>query len=169
LQYVKSLFSLKPLHYDGHNPLGGWMVFALLASLTGTCWSGLEVYGMERRGPLAQVEMRIVASARANDEETESRRERRRDRSKAKGDELWEEIHETLSNLTLVLVFFHVVGVLIASALHRENLVGAMITGYKIRRPFEPRRRQSFIRRTGRSLKPAAAATNAAIGTSRPL
>ena len=45
LRYVKSLFSPKPLHYLGHNPLGGWMVVALLLSLIGTCWSGLRPEG----------------------------------------------------------------------------------------------------------------------------
>jgi cytochrome b len=47
------------------------------------------------------------------------------------GAEWVEEVHETLANLTVGLIAFHVLGVLIASFEHRENLVKAMITGEK--------------------------------------
>jgi cytochrome b len=42
-----------------------------------------------------------------------------------------EEIHEAFANLTVGLIAFHVLGVLISSFGHRENLVKSMMTGRK--------------------------------------
>ena len=42
-----------------------------------------------------------------------------------------EEVHEAFANLTVGLIVFHVLGVLISSFEHRENLVKSMITGQK--------------------------------------
>jgi cytochrome b len=42
-----------------------------------------------------------------------------------------EEVHEAFANLTVGLVFFHVLGVITSSLLEKENLVKSMITGRK--------------------------------------
>lgn len=42
-----------------------------------------------------------------------------------------EEIHDISSNVMLATVFVHITGVIISSLLHRENLIGAMISGCK--------------------------------------
>lgn len=134
LRYAKSLASGRPRHYLGHNPLGGWMVIALLVSLLATCWSGLEAYADKGQGPLARVEAWVVPQAVANGDDRDRRRARRDGRERGQEDEFWEEVHEALSSFTLFLVFLHVLGGLLSSWLHGENLIKAMITGYKPRR-----------------------------------
>jgi cytochrome b len=122
LAYARSLIAWRPKHYIGHNPLGGWMVVALLATLLLLCWSGLELYAVEGKGPLAQEAVTLVPQARAHDKD---------DDGKSDHESLWEDVHEALANFCLLLVFLHVGGVLVASLVHRENLVRAMITGRK--------------------------------------
>jgi cytochrome b len=45
------------------------------------------------------------------------------------------EVHESAANIMLAIVVTHVVGVLVASWLHQENLTRAMVTGYKRGKP----------------------------------
>ncbi len=47
------------------------------------------------------------------------------------GSKAMEEIHEILANVTLGLVCLHILGVIVASVEHGENLVKAMFTGLK--------------------------------------
>jgi len=133
-QYLKGLFSGAPEHFTGHNPAGGWMIMMLLASLLITSYTGLKVYGLEGHGPLAAggVEVGLVAPAYAEDDERGERAEHEsHGGGEAEGEEFWEELHEVFANLTVLLVLIHVAGVVVASRLHGENLVRAMVTGKK--------------------------------------
>jgi cytochrome b len=57
------------------------------------------------------------------------------------GGEMFEDVHEALADGLLALVAVHVLGVVVSSVLHRENLVGAMVTGRKAGDPAEGTRR----------------------------
>lgn len=123
IRYAKSMLKLRPIHYLGHNPLGGYMVVALLLALSFTTWSGLELYASEGKGPLASNSQPLV-SALANENE-------HNERHGDSGEELWEELHEVCANVTMLLVLLHIAGVLLSSVIHRENLIAGMINGYK--------------------------------------
>jgi cytochrome b len=110
IQYAKDTLTQKAKRYIGHNPAGGLMIIVLLVSLLLTTVTGVALYGAdEHAGPMA---IMFAASGDA-----------------------WEdplkEIHEFFANFTLFLVFIHLMGVLVESLLHRENLVSAMISGFK--------------------------------------
>ena len=107
LHYVRDLVLFRAERHLGHSPGGGAMVVLLLLFLTATVVTGLVVYGGEHQaGPLAGMF------------------------SKETGEAI-EGVHNVLANLTLALVLAHIAAVLLASFAHRENLVRAMITGYK--------------------------------------
>lgn len=54
------------------------------------------------------------------------------------GGEWLEDVHEAAANATLALVAFHVAAVFVSSVLHRENLVLAMVSGFKRARDAVP-------------------------------
>ncbi len=110
LGYLQGILQGKAPRYLGHNPAGGAMILLLLLSLTATGLSGLALYGAEEfAGPLAGL---------------------MRGFPEAWGEGL-EEVHEALANFTLGLIAIHLLGVIVSSLIHRENLIAAMISGYK--------------------------------------
>jgi len=113
LAYLRDLLLLRNRRFLGHNPAGGAMIVAMLASLLVTGLTGMAMYGAAHgAGPLAAVMAGYAGSGHA-----------------------LEEVHEFFAGLTLVMVGLHVAGVLAASVLHRENLVAAMFHGYKRKNP----------------------------------
>ncbi|MFZ2300538.1 MAG: cytochrome b/b6 domain-containing protein [Gallionella sp.] len=57
------------------------------------------------------------------------------------GGDALEELHEIASNAMLAIVAIHIVGVVVSSLLHRENLARAMVTGLKAAEPDQGVRR----------------------------
>ncbi|WP_340121156.1 cytochrome b/b6 domain-containing protein [Methylobacter svalbardensis] len=106
IAYLKDLIALKTQRYLGHNPAGAAMIVLLLVSLLMTVITGFAVYGADQAaGPLA-----AIGSA---------------------NEKMWEEVHEFFANFTLILVVVHVIGVAVESYIHHENLVRAMLHGFK--------------------------------------
>lgn len=148
--YLKGLFNGKASRYLGHNPAGGWMVIALMLSILSTTGSGLLVYGLEGHGPLASIDNSsvFVTSVQGLAEAESGHRENKEDEEKHNREiarvgaeaenpaveaaqDVWKEVHELFANFTVLLVVLHILGVLVSSRAHKENLVKAMITGFK--------------------------------------
>jgi len=109
-QFLKDTLRLRAKRYLGHNPAGGAMVILLIFSLLMTTSSGILLLGAEEQaGPVAHWFTQPVGFW---------------------GDAL-EGLHEFFANFTLLLVVVHVFGVLVESLIHKENLVSAMVTGFK--------------------------------------
>ena len=111
--YLKSLLTTHPKHYLGHNPAGGLMIILLLVSLTFTVSSGI-VMDLEPE-PGNAIQQQYISAHDGDDDEYESATH-----------EVMEEVHEFFANLSLLLVFIHIAGVIVSSKLHKENLVRAM-------------------------------------------
>ncbi|MGD2075257.1 MAG: cytochrome b/b6 domain-containing protein [Gammaproteobacteria bacterium] len=108
-RFVRDTMQLRARRYVGHNPAGGAMILLMLASLVLLSASGMAVYGIEESaGPLAML-----------------------GGSYGRFEEVAEGVHEFFANFTLLLVVIHVAGVMVESAIHRENLAKSMVTGFK--------------------------------------
>jgi cytochrome b len=116
--YLGHLIRFSPPRYLGHSPAGGAMIMSLLIMVAATAGTGTAELAAERgQGPLAGVIAKVERPARVPGQRRPPLFSKR--------------VHETLANITLVLVLLHVLGVAAASIAHRENLVWAMITGKK--------------------------------------
>ncbi|MDD2702297.1 MAG: cytochrome b/b6 domain-containing protein [Sideroxydans sp.] len=114
LAYVRSIRSGQPRHYYGHNPAGALMVFALLALLLAIFVSGLVTLAViDFEGPL-------LFLANSVSDETAY---------------FFRHAHDLLVKLALLLIPLHLLGVVSGSLQHKENLVRAMITGWKPKAP----------------------------------
>lgn len=111
LDYLKSILSSKSPRYLGHNPAGGYMVLALIVSVAMTALLGMALYATEGGGVWADSFIAGFSPSGLDD------------------------THEFFANLSVLLIGLHVLGVLVSSLKHRENLVRSMLTGTKGRRP----------------------------------
>jgi cytochrome b len=114
IQFLKDTMHLRAKRYLGHNPAGGAMIILLMISLLVTTISGILLLGVEEHaGPVAHWF----------------------NQTDSFWSEILEELHEFFANFTLLLVFIHVIGVIVESLIHKENLVSAMLTGFKPAKP----------------------------------
>jgi cytochrome b len=107
LTYLRQTMAGQAERYVGHNPAGSQAIFLLLAlgllvGLTGAFTQG----GEEQQGALA--DLTSITLSR-----------------------MFKEAHEITAMLMLLVVIGHVVGVVVESWLHKENLARAMVTGMK--------------------------------------
>lgn len=145
VRYLKGLIGNRPEHFLGHNPLGGWMIVALLLCLFVVTVSGLKLYAVEEgRGPLAANtgELTVISNAYADsddeqdeddddDDKAYSNHEGKSHHSEKEGEHFWEEIHDASTDIMLFLILLHIAGVVMSSYMHKENLVRSMVTGVK--------------------------------------
>jgi cytochrome b len=104
-RHTVSLLSNKATTGVGHNPLGGWSVLVLLASVLLQAISGLFASdGIDTQGPLS-------------------------DRLTTAAVKTWSRIHEWNQNVLLILIALHIVAIALYYVLRKENLLGPMITG----------------------------------------
>ena len=107
IAFAGKLLARTPAPSAGHNPLGGWMVLALLLALLFQVGTGLFANDdILIEGPLAP----LVSKALSNQLTS------------------W---HYWNTNVLLALVAVHVVAVLYHAVFMKENLIGAMFTGLK--------------------------------------
>jgi cytochrome b len=99
--YVKNLLYGKARRYVGHNPAGAMAIYALLSF---SLWTVVTGY-------LSLNAMLLPFGIG--------------------GEEAAGELHGFLSTALVALIVMHIAGVLVASLVHRENLVRAMVTGLK--------------------------------------
>jgi len=107
--YLAALTKGKAKSYRGHNPAGGLMIIVLLSMILMVTLSGIMTYESANNPYILKIFT----------------------------DDIWkfghwlEEIHEGIAEFMLLFITIHVIGVLVESYLHKENLIKAMINGYK--------------------------------------
>ncbi len=116
--YLAGLIRLSTKRYIGHSPAGGAMIIALLFMVAVTAVTGMANLAADRgTGPLAGVVAKVERPPRVP--------------GQRRPELFMKEVHEAAANVTLALVALHLLGVLLGSVAHRENLVLSMITGRK--------------------------------------
>jgi cytochrome b len=103
LAYIMNMLTGKAKRYLGHNPAGALAIYAMLALGSLTIITGYMSFND------------IVLPFDMID------------------DDRMQDFHQFVANTWLGIVVLHLIGVAVGSLVHRENLVLAMITGYKRR------------------------------------
>ncbi len=104
--YFLQILAFRPRPTLGHNPVGGWMVVAILTALLAVVGTGLVASDDAIRGPLAGLAGPAIAHAMA-------------------------ELHEGLTSMLLTLIVIHIAGVAFHSLFGDHAILRAMLTGRK--------------------------------------
>jgi cytochrome b len=107
--YVRAQIAGRPLKYLGHNPLGAWMIVALLAAVTAQGLTGLYAADQDRliiEGPLAKTVADAAVDFAAR----------------------W---HHRIFDAIEILAVLHIAANVFYTFIKREPLIEAMVTGRK--------------------------------------
>ncbi len=105
--YARTLFKLRPNDNIGHNPLGAWAVIAMLALLAFQAITGLfSNNDLLDSGPLAHLISNDLSDTISG-------------------------IHEEVFNFLLAIVGLHIAAIFFYRLYKHNNLIPAMISGYK--------------------------------------
>lgn len=117
IAYGKDVLTGRAKRHIGHNPAGSWAIYLMLLMVPLVVVAGLVTIGAEDgAGPFAN----MLPEAMGHD---------------------LKELHEAIATGMLVLVGVHVLGVIVESRVHKENLALSMITGKKEGQPEDDARR----------------------------
>lgn len=128
LSYLGNMVRGRERRHVGHNPAGAAMIVLMLITLSGTAFTGWLIAEPSRIAVLPELPQIVTPAFADEDGEYEEHEEGNRGEG---GSEAFEELHEVLANLMLLLIAAHLGGVVLASFRHKENLARAMVTGTK--------------------------------------
>lgn len=107
IDHARALLKGRPPRHVGHNPLGGYMIVALILAILATCCFGLIAHDDDMAGPLA---VWLIGP----------------------GENVFREYHAFFATVVIVLAGLHVVGVVADRLLRpQDKIVQAMVTGDK--------------------------------------
>jgi cytochrome b len=107
-RYLRGMWTRKPSHWPGHNPLGGWSSALMLALLTIQAVTGLFIETWaDLRGPLAERVTRDTAILMAD-------------------------IHAVVQWPLLALILLHVLAALLYLAVKREDRIGPIFVSGRL-------------------------------------
>ncbi len=110
MHHLRSLIFWRASHHLGHTPAGSLMIFFLLAGLLLMSVSGIILYSLESNAipfttPFEHMHLDTII--------------------------VLEQLHSVLADILMLSVLFHIAGVFIESLLQKQDLIAAMISGYK--------------------------------------
>ena len=113
--YLKQVLTGHAPRHVGHNPTGSLAIYILLALALVICVTGIVTLGGDERQGIAAGWLTFSQAQPIR------------------------KLHELAAIAMLLVVCGHLAGVVVESALHKENLARSMITGFKLAAPGTPK------------------------------